>query len=104
MPSRPTVAMRSRRHGSDAARNEMSRDFIQLDLVPEGVEHVNATPPRNRFGLLETRAARAQGLHRRVQIVHAQREVAARMKAELAVGREMDVTGRRRIPDARTIA
>src|SRR5439155_19444476 len=45
-----------------------------------------------------------QRLHGGVQVIHSQREMSARMKAEVAIGREMNVTRRRRIPDPRAIA
>src|SRR5439155_21849065 len=99
------VARRSRRRGSGEARNGMSlRDLVQLDLVAKGVEHVGPSPSRDGFGFFEARAALAQRLHGDVQDSHSQREMSARMKAELAIGREMDVTRRHRNPAPRAVA
>src|SRR5207249_9989317 len=80
------------------------RDFVQLDLVAKGIEHVGPSPAGDGVGLFEGRTGRAQRLHGRVEAVYAEGEASACMRAEVALGREMTVAGWRRVPDARPLA
>src|SRR5690349_6329500 len=78
-------------------------NLIQLDLVAEGIEDVRSTPSGDGFSVFEARPVRAQRLHRGLEVVHSEGEMPARVKAQLAVGGEMHVAWRRRIPDARAV-
>jgi len=80
------------------------RNLIELDLVAEWIHHVRAPPAGDRIGVFEARTGGAELRHGGVEIIDAQREMSPRVKAELTVCREMDVTGRGRIPNARAVA
>ena len=99
------AATRSRLHGLGAARNGKSlRNLVQLDLVPERIHHVRAAPAWDRVGVFKERTGDAELGHGRIEIVNAEGEVSPRVKAQLTVGRQMDVTGGSRKPDARAVA
>src|SRR5205823_13361051 len=59
--------------------------FSELTRVAERVEDGGALPPGDRIGLLEARPAPAQPVRGLLQIVEPQREVSARIEAEIAV-------------------
>ena len=99
------AATRSRLHGLGAARNGKSLgNLVQLDLVPERIHHVRAAPAWDRVRVFKERTGDAELGHGRIKIVNPEGEVSPRVKAQLTVGGEMDVTGRGRIPNARAVA
>src|ERR671934_2135318 len=77
-------------------------DLVQFDLVPEWVEDVDAPPARDRIGAFEASPGLAEPLRDRGEVVHPQREVAARMKTELHIRGKGYVAEAGGEPDPRT--
>jgi hypothetical protein len=99
------AATRSRLHGLGAARSGKSLgNLVKLDLVPERIHHIRPAPTWDRVGVFKERTGDAELGHGRIKIVNAEGEVSPRVKAQLTVGGEMDMTGRGRIPNARAVA
>src|SRR5438093_7256110 len=78
-------------------------DLVQLDLVTEGIEDIDATPAGYRIGLLERHAARTKAFGGLGQIVHAQGEVPPRIERQLILRGEVHVSGAGFEPQARAV-